>query len=273
MKGLSKFKEKCVIITGAASGIGRELALALNKINSRLYLVDIDKKGLETLQSELKKTNEQVHIYSFDVSDNNLYKEFFDTFSKLESCPDYLFNNAGIGIGGEIQSFDFQSWKKIIDVNLFGTINGIIFFYPLMISNKKGHIINTSSLAGLVPLPGEASYVASKYAIQGLTEVLELEASFYNVKVTAVCPGVVNTPIYDTGEVIGLNKKKILELWPKGISAKECSKIILEGVAQGKKMILITPFAKVVYTIKSLFPSLLREGFLFYFKQVKTKES
>jgi short-subunit dehydrogenase len=271
MKSLSIYKGKSIVITGAASGIGKEIVNILNKLNTRLYLVDIDKNGLETLKNDLKKTNENVHTFCFDVSDNELYGDFVKEFLTHESSPDYLFNNAGVGIGGEIINFDFNSWKKIIDVNLFGTINGIIYFYPMMIKQRKGHIINTSSVAGFVPLPGEASYVASKYAIQGLTEVLEIEATFYNVKVTAVCPGVVQTPIYDTGEVIGLDKKKILDLWPKGISASACAKIILEEVAQGKKMVLITPLAKALHTVKSYFPGLLREGFLYYFKKVKSK--
>jgi len=121
-------------------------------------------------------------------------------------------------------------------------------------------------------LPGEAPYVASKYAIQGLTEALEIEASFYDVKVTAVCPGVVQTPIYDTGEVIGFDKAQILRLWPRGISPEACARIILDGVAKGKRLIVVTAFAKAVYFAKRFFSPLLRKVFLHYFRQVKASK-
>lgn len=265
----SVYNQKTVIITGAASGIGKELATLLNEQKAKLYLLDLNEEGLQELSKKLRQFNPNVFTFSLDVSDHKSYESFYHEFLKNETCPDYLFNNAGIGLGGETKDFPFQSWRKIIDVNLFGTVNGIHFFYPLMVENKKGHIVNTSSLAGLVPLPGESSYVASKYAIQGLTEVLEIEASFYNVKVTAVCPGVIQTPIYDTGEVIGMDKDKVLKLWPKGISAEKCAQIILKGVAKNKRTIVVTSFAKAVFLAKRYFPSLLRKAFIHYFSQVR----
>ncbi len=269
MRQHSIFYHKNVIITGAASGIGKALARLLNTKRARLYLLDLNEEGLQQLATSLKRINPNVFTYSFDVSDYPSFVNFQQEFLKTETCPDYLFNNAGVGIGGEVKDFSIESWKKIIDANLYGTINGIQLFYPLMVENRKGHIVNISSLAGLAALPGEAPYVASKYAIQGLTEALEVEASFYDVKVTAVCPGVVRTPIYKTGQIIGFNKKKVLRLWPKGITAKACAEIILEGVAKEKRMIVITAFAKVVYFAKRFFSSLLRLGFLHYFRQVK----
>ncbi|NUO02168.1 MAG: SDR family NAD(P)-dependent oxidoreductase [Saprospiraceae bacterium] len=269
MRRPSVFFKKAIIITGAASGIGKALARLLNKHKARLYLLDLNEEGLLTLSESLKKTNPNVFIFCFDVSDHERFENFCQEFLKTETSPDYLFNNAGIGIGGEVKDLDIQTWKRIIEVNLFGTINGVQLFYPLMVKNRKGHIVNISSLAGLAPLPGEAPYVASKYAIQGLTEALEIEASFYNVKVTAVCPGVVRTPIYRTGAVIGFSKKKILELWPKGITAKDCAELILEGVEKGKRIVVITAFAKAIYFAKRFFSSLLRLSFLRYFRIVK----
>jgi|APTNR8051073442_1049403.scaffolds.fasta_scaffold07621_5 short-subunit dehydrogenase len=272
MRHHAAFHQKIIIITGAASGIGKALAQSLNAERAKLYLLDLNKKGLQELSESLKKTNPNVFVFSFDVSVHEQFYNFFQEFLKTETCPDYLFNNAGIGIGGEVQDIDFQSWKRIIEVNLYGTINGVQLFYPLMVKNRKGHIVNISSLAGLAPLPGEAPYVASKYAIQGLTEALEIEASFYDVKVTAVCPGVVQTPIYDTGEVIGFDKAQILRLWPRGISPEACARIILDGVAKGKRLIVVTAFAKAVYFAKRFFSPLLRKVFLHYFRQVKASK-
>ena len=269
MKNFSIFNHKTVILTGAASGIGREMALLLNQCKAKLFLIDLNEKDLTKLASILRKSNPDVHAHCMDVSSHDQFAQFCHEFLKTETCPDYLFNNAGICIGGEALNFDFKSWKKIIDVNLYGVINGISLFYPLMAKQRRGHIVNTSSFAGLIPLPGEASYVASKYAIQGLTEVLEIEASFYGVKVTAVCPGVVQTPIYQTGEVIGFDKEKVLSLWPRGITANKCAEMILEGVAKGKRIILITRFAQFAFLVKRFFPGLMRKGLIAYFKKVK----
>ncbi len=212
MRHLKYFENKTIILTGAASGIGKELAKMLNSVKPKLFLIDLNASALNELVDSLQIDNPNVYGRILNVADSKEYERFAEEFSAQGLTPDFLFNNAGIGIGGEVKDFTLESWRKIMDVNFFGTVNGIHFFYPMMIAQKSGHIINTSSLAGLVPLPGEASYVASKYAIQGLTETLETEAAFYNIKVTAVCPGVVQTPIYDTGEVIGFDKKTILDL-------------------------------------------------------------
>jgi short-subunit dehydrogenase len=273
MRYLKYFSKKTIILTGAASGIGKELATLLNNVQPVLFLIDLNAEDLNKLVKELQVSNPNVYGRVLNVADAKDYENFANEFSAKGLSPDFLFNNAGIGIGGEIKDFTLESWRKIMDVNFFGTVNGIHFFYPMMIAQKSGHIINTSSLAGLLPLPGEASYVASKYAIQGLTETLETEAFFYNIKVTAVCPGVVQTPIYDTGEVIGFDKKTILDLWPKGISAEQCAEIILKGVSRKESIIVVTAFARSAFFLKQTFPSLLKIGFREYFNKVRESKS
>ena len=211
--------------------------------------------------------------YSMDVSSHSAFSSFFEFFKSREQKIDFLFNNAGIGVGGEVIHFEMHDWKKIIEVNLYGVIHGVHFFYPMMVRQKSGTIINTSSLAGLVPLPGEASYVASKYAVQGLTEALAIEASFHNIHVLAVCPGVVQTPIYDTGKVIGMDKDAILKLWPKGIEPDECAAIILRAVVKKKKRVVITAFGKMLFYLNRFFPGIARMILTRYFKEAKSKSS
>jgi short-subunit dehydrogenase len=116
--------------------------------------------------------------------------------------------------------------------------------------------VNVASVAGLVPLPGEAAYVASKYAVVGLSQTLRAEAAGLGVQVSTVCPGVVKTPIYDASPVVGFDKERVLALWPKGISADACAARILRGVRRNQAMIVITPTAQVLWRFNRWAPQI-----------------
>ena len=156
-----------------------------------------------------------------NVADAEAFQRVVESAVESWGRLDYLFNNAGIGIGGEARDFQLDEWKKVIDVNLYGVIHGVQAAYPIMIEQGSGHIVNVASIAGLVPFAGEISYTASKYAVVGLTHTLRAEAADLGGNVTLVCPGKIETPIYETSEVIGFDKEKALSLWPKGITPDE----------------------------------------------------
>ena len=117
---------------------------------------------------------------------------------------DYLFNNAGIGVGGEVDSYTLDDWNDVFDVNLRGVVHGIQAVYPIMIKQRSGHIVNTASMAGLITTVSQASYAATKHAVVALSKTLRLEAERHGVQVSVLCPGVVRTPII-TGGVYGRN--------------------------------------------------------------------
>jgi NAD(P)-dependent dehydrogenase (short-subunit alcohol dehydrogenase family) len=112
---------------------------------------------------------------------------------------DYMFNNAGIGMGGEVRDMDLEHWRRVLEVNLWGVTCGTSAAYEEMVRQGFGHIVNTASLAGLIPLPMVAAYCATKHAVVGLSASLRAEAAALGIKVSVVCPGFVETGIFRSG--------------------------------------------------------------------------
>ena len=251
------FADKIVLITGGASGIGRALGRELAVRGACIILVDINEQLLMQTVIELKKEGFKVKLDVVDISAFDQVKKMVeDTFAKYGRL-DYIFNNAGIGVAGEAHNFSYEDWKKVIDVNLYGAVNGVAAAYPLMVKQGFGHIINTASAAGLFPAVGEISYTASKYGIVGLSNALRIEGADLGVKVSVVCPGLIETPILKTMKAVGYNSDKLYELLPARISPEACAKEILKGVQKNKATIVITPLAKFTWYIQRFTPSIM----------------
>jgi NADP-dependent 3-hydroxy acid dehydrogenase YdfG len=175
----------------------------------------------------------------------------------------YFFNNAGIAVGGEAEHYDARDWDDVIDVNLRGVAYGIQAVYPLMINQREGHIINTASLAGLVPLPGEVSYTATKYAVLGLSCALRIEAKRHNVRVSALCPGAVRTPMlaggrYGRTNMIGMTEEKAMQIWERMLpmDADEFAGRVVAAVARNQAIIVIPGWWRAVWMLSRLSPGL-----------------
>lgn len=267
---MSIFNNKVVIITGGASGIGKALGRELARQNAIVILADWNRKMLEHTASEMGKEGLKVKVRELDVRDLEKFKALVSETVTGHGRIDYLFNNAGIGVGGEARDYSYEDWKQVIDVNLYGVVNGVAATYPVMVKQGFGHIINTSSLAGLVPFPGEISYTTSKYAIVGLSHTLRIEGADLGVKVSVVCPGKIETPIYQTSRIIGFDKEKALAMWPKGITAEECAKVILRGVVKNKATIPVTGLTKAMWALDRISPNLMIWLGKIYFKKMRT---
>ncbi len=263
------FKDKVAIITGAGSGIGRALALQLAEKGARLIICDINQERIEQTRKELEQKGAQVRAWQVDVSDYQAVKKLIDATLEEFGRLDYIFNNAGIAIGGEVRDITIEDWRAVINVNLWGVINGIACAYPIMVRQGFGHIINLSSIEGLVPFPGTVSYVASKFGIFGLSLALLLEAERLGVKVSVVCPGLVHTKIFDDAKMVKLEREKALEpmLSVPGVSAEECARRILKGVERNQPIIVITFLAKLMYFLQRLSPWLMMKIMQFHFRK------
>lgn len=169
---MTTYRDKVAIVTGAASGIGLALSERLARGGALVTLVDIQRAPVEKAAEALATEGMSVRPAVVDVTDraavNQLVESVVFDFGRL----DLLFNNAGIGVGGEARDFTYAEWKEVINVNLFGVIHGVTAAYPFMVRQGYGHIVNVGSVAGLIPLPGEISYVTSKYAVVGLSHTL-----------------------------------------------------------------------------------------------------
>lgn len=184
------------LVTGGASGIGAALARRLAASGARVVLADRQEEEAAALAKQL---GPQAEALSLDVRDAAAFDRLIAGVFERHGRLDYLFNNAGTGVRGEVKDHELEDWRYVVDVNLMGTIHGIQAAYRRMIAQGFGHIVNTASIAGLIGLPHTTVYSATKHGIVGLTKALRIEAAVYNVRVSALCPGVVRTPLLDGG--------------------------------------------------------------------------
>ena len=180
------FADKTAIITGGASGIGRALGEELARRGARVILADVNAKLLDETAGSIVKAGWRAKPVALDVSDFEAVKELVHDTVAEHGRLDYIFNNAGVTVGGEARDLCLDDWRKVIDTNLYGVVNGVVAAYPVMIGQGFGHIINTASSAGLIPIPGGIPYSASKYGIVGLSNSLRLEGADLGVRTRIV---------------------------------------------------------------------------------------
>ncbi|MBX3271323.1 MAG: SDR family oxidoreductase [Sandaracinaceae bacterium] len=258
------FSNRVAFLTGAASGIGLALSRQLAARGARVTMSDRD---TATVTREARAIG--ARAVGLDVTDRAGVHRAIEATVEAEGRLDYLFSNAGIGVGGEARDFSPADWDRVIDVNLGGVVNGVLAAYPIMARQRSGHIVNVASVAGLVPLPGEISYTTSKWAVVGLSRALRAEAADLGVKVTVVCPGTVATPIYATSPIVGFDRDAVLAMWPRGMAPDACARELLEGVAKNRAEVVITGHARALRALERLSPRLVDALSLRYFRRVR----
>ena len=253
------FQDKIAIVTGAASGIGRALSEELARRGAIVMMADVQTKMLEEAVDSIIKSGRRVKAVILDVTDFDAVKTLVDNTVKEYGRLDYIFNNAGIAVGGEVRDCTIDDWRNVIEVDFYGVVHGVQAAYPIMVEQGFGHIINTASLEGLIPFPGTISYVACKYGVVGLSNALRIEGADLGVKVSVVCPGYIKTPIFHTSKMIKIDRQKMLESLPErfAITPEECALVILRGVARNKATIVVTGMAKVLWMVQRLCPGLI----------------
>lgn len=261
---LKTFREKVAVITGAASGIGRALAERCATEGMKVVLADINEQALMKVNQDLVSHGVQTLAVPTDVSQAGdvemLARKTFEAFSKVH----LLFNNAGVGPGKTAWESTLQDWKWILGVNLWGVIHGIHYFLPHMLDQKSdGHVVNTSSTAGLLSGPSQTIYKVSKHCVVSLSETLyyDLAVRGANIKVSVLCPGVVNTNILDAKlnrpaslqnaeeaeSVSSKNealKRQIQQAFQKGMVPEQVANKVFEAIYKEQFYILTHPELK-----------------------------
>jgi len=185
-----------VIVTGGASGIGRSLAAKLTARGDTVVVADLNAEGAaETADRLTAQGPGKAFPAALDVTDADAVRELYRQVARDHGRLDLVFNNAGIAVAGLVEELTLDHWNRAIDINLKGVVHGSDAAYRIMLEQGSGHIVNTASLAGLFPMPMGAPYTATKHAVVGLSLALRAEAATRGIKVSAVCPGFVDTAL------------------------------------------------------------------------------
>jgi NAD(P)-dependent dehydrogenase (short-subunit alcohol dehydrogenase family) len=183
------------VITGAGSGIGRALAQRLAAAGSALAIADIDEAGLQQTAQSLGKNAALVTTHVVDVANEESVKTFADDVGTRHGRATLLINNAGVALHGDFEEISLDDLRWLMDINFWGAVYGVKYFLPLLKREPRAHIVNLSSVFGLIAPAGQVAYSASKFAVRGFTEALRHELAPTNVCVSCVHPGGIRTPI------------------------------------------------------------------------------
>jgi NAD(P)-dependent dehydrogenase (short-subunit alcohol dehydrogenase family) len=204
-----KLAGEIAVITGGASGIGRATALAVARRGADVVLADVHDRRLADVTAEIERLGRRVLAVHCDVSRDDEVARLADEAESKLGPVGLVMNNAGVVLRGALEEVALDDWRWCFDINVFGVIRGINAFLPRMIARRHGYFVNTGSVAGMVALTGEgAPYIASKFAVVGLTEALALYCHPFGIGVSLLCPGGVKTNLAETGRSIGMTSER-----------------------------------------------------------------
>ena len=257
---MKSFDGRVAAVTGAASGIGRALAIDLAGRGCHLALCDVDEAGLAETVDRCERHGVTVTSQRLDVADRDAVFTWADAVVDQHGRVDLVFNNAGVSLGFDVESTAFEDFEWLMNINFWGVVNGTKAFLPHLAASGDGHIVNLSSVFGLIGVPGSPAYNSSKFAVRGFTDTLrvELKASRSPVSVTTVHPGGVKTNIsrnarHDprlstkNGRHPGEEFDKVARTTPEDAAAG-----ILRAVSRDKRRVTIGADAKVIDLLSRL---------------------
>jgi NAD(P)-dependent dehydrogenase (short-subunit alcohol dehydrogenase family) len=269
---------KVAFITGGASGIGAALATRLADGGAEVWIADRQVEAAQELAQRFTADGKKAHAIELDVRDYPSFERAAADVVQTSGRIDYLFNNAGIGVGGEVDSYTLDDWNDVFDVNLHGVVHGIQAVYPIMIRQHSGHIVNTASMAGLLAGAGMVSYTASKHAVVALSKALRAEADRHGVRVSVLCPGVIRTPILNGGKYgryEGVSQETLLKSWEplRPMAPEKFAERALRAVLRGDAIIIAPTWWKALWLLDLLSPSLSMRAGKLSLKRVREMSS
>jgi NAD(P)-dependent dehydrogenase (short-subunit alcohol dehydrogenase family) len=218
--------DKVALVTGAASGIGRGTALALARAGADLVLADVNERRLVEARKEIAALGRRVLAIRCDVSSDEDVEQLAEQAFAAMGRVDILMNNAGVVLRGALEQISIADWRWAFEINVLGVTRGLHAFLPHMLARGSGHIVNTASIAGLVALTGEgAPYIASKFAVVGLTEALALYARPRGIGVSLLCPARVQSNLHETGRSVGMTPDRELTETAQAALFQDCDEV------------------------------------------------
>ncbi len=251
--------DQVVVITGAASGIGRALAVNCARRGSRLALSDVDDAGLaETVDLAEAAGAREVHSSHLDVADRAAFAAYAATVAQHFGRVNVVVNNAGVALSGDLNDLEYDDMDWITGINFWGVVHGTKEFLPHLIDSGDGHVVNLSSLFGLVAMPGQSMYNAAKFAVRGMTEALreEMLIAGHPVGVTCVHPGGIKTAIARNARVSAVEDKdetaKLFDEKLAKMTPERAAEIIVRGILGNKARVLVGLDAHALHTLAKI---------------------
>lgn len=257
---MKELRGKVAVVTGAGSGIGRALAYALDREGAVLALADKDREGLSAAATVLTGS-EKNELFVVDVSQRDEVHRFAEDVVRAFGKVDIVVNNAGVSSSGTVRELTYETLQWTIDINLWGTVYGTKAFLPHLMDRPEANLVNVSSVFGLIGVPGQAAYCASKFAVRGFTEALRQELHGSNVAVTVVFPGGVRTNIARSSRTDYKIDRQAYEAGVKKFeeglktSPEEAARLIVNGIRKNAPRVLIGRDAKRIDLLARLRPA------------------
>ncbi len=261
---MKRFEGRVAVITGAAGGIGRGLALNLARRGTRLALADVNAEGLAASAKAARELGPAVSSHAIDVADRDAMAALPDAVVAEHGGVHLLVNNAGVAVSSTLEEHRLEDFEWLLGVNLWGVVYGCKFFLPHLLEQDEAHIVNISSVFGFLGLPSQSAYCASKAGVKAISEALSVELSHTNVGVTSVHPGMIATDIVRQARMgprsDADSHRQVIETFERrGMPPERAAEIILRAVERKKRRVRVGADAVLGDVAKRLFPSALHE--------------
>jgi NAD(P)-dependent dehydrogenase (short-subunit alcohol dehydrogenase family) len=264
---MKSFAGKVAAITGAASGMGRSLAIALARRDCEVALSDVDEHGLAETARLAQAVNPKLRVTTkrVDVADGDAVRAWAKEVASAHGRCNLIFNNAGISYAATVEGVEQPEFERIVDIDFWGVVHGTKAFLPYLRASGDGHVINTSSVFGLIAFPGQCTYNSAKFAVRGFTEALRIELEITGAPVSATCvhPGGVKTNIARASKMhasmadLGVDdSEEAKNRFERSfrLSADEAAEIILRGVQKNARRVLVGTDARIFDLVQRILP-------------------
>lgn len=258
---MKKLANKVAVVTGAGSGMGKSLALLLAKKGCSVAISDIDGAALENTAASLSGVPVKVTTHSLDVADRLRMQKFADQVLEDHGKVNLLFNNAGVSVTNTVEKMDYEDFEWLMNINFWGVVHGCKAFLPYLQQTDEAHIVNTSSIFGMIAVPSQAAYNASKFAVRGFSEALRQELKDSHIRVTCVHPGGVKTNIVKSSRFVpednqSLTKEEFVSRFEQlaNLTADEAAETIIRGIQKNKARILVGRDALLISILERIAP-------------------